>query len=119
LRVLNEAAAAGGVDQFTLWYMMGRTYGLLGDLQGADTAFTKAAALIPTDTRCLGEIRRLRRNMWVPLQTESAALMQGNSFDSALVLLRKANIIYRDDPSGYMNMASVYISKQMQDSAAA
>jgi tetratricopeptide (TPR) repeat protein len=118
LRVLTEASAAGGVDLFTLNFMMGRTYALLGNLEGADSSFSKAAALVATDTRCLNEITRLRRNMWIPLQTEAATLMQGNNFDSALVLLRKGNLIYRDDPSGYLNMASAYLSLQKQDSAA-
>ncbi len=118
LRVLTEASAAGGVDPFTLWFMMGRTYGLLGDLAGADSTLSKAAALVATDTRCLNEITRLRRNMWIPLQTDAATLMQGTHFDSALVLLRKSNLIYRDDPSGYLNMASAYMSLQKNDSAA-
>lgn len=119
LRVLTDAANAGGVDQFTLWYMMGRTYALLGDLQGADSAFTKAAAVIPNDTRCTNEITRLRRNMWVPLQTTAVELLQGNNVDSALALMRKSNIIYREDPSGYLNMAAAFMTKQMPDSAAA
>lgn len=118
-RVLNEAAQAGGVDMFTLWFMFGRVYAIQNDLDGADSAFTRAAALSATDTRCLNEILRLRKNMWVPLQQQAVDMMQAQNYDSALALLRTSHRIYRDDPSGYLNMASAFMSRNQEDSAAA
>jgi tetratricopeptide (TPR) repeat protein len=119
LRTLNEAAQNGGVDLFTMWFFFGRTYLHLNDLPGADTSLMRAAALAGGDAGCIGEIRRLRRNVWVPLQQEGVGQIQAQNYDSALVLLRRSNLIYRDDPSGYLNMATAYLQKQNDDSAAA
>lgn len=118
MRVLTEAAQAGGSDAFTLWYMMGRVYADQGDLVGADSSFNKAAALAPHDEGCNGEMQRIRHNLWVPLQSQAAVLMQDQHYDTALVLLRKSNLIYREDPGGYINMAAAYMALEKEDSAA-
>lgn len=119
LRVLNEAVAAGSVDQFTLWYMIGRVYGIQNDLAGADTAYTRAAAAVVNDPTCLVEIARLRKNMWIPLQNSAVEMIQAQNYDSALALLRKAHVVFRDDPSGYLNMAAAFQAQNKEDSAAA
>ena len=118
LRVLNENAQSGGADPFSQWYLFGRAYLLGNDIIGADSSFTKASALAPTDAGCQTEITRLRRNIWVPLQQEAVGQLQSRNYDSALVLLRKSNLIYREDPGAYMNMANAFLNKQMDDSAA-
>ena len=120
LRQLNEAAApSNGADPFSLWYYFGRVYALQGDLVGADSAMTKAAALAGNDATCQAEIVRQRKNLWIPIQNEAVTQLQSQNYDSALALLRRGNIIYRDDPSAYLNMAAAYMSKQMDDSATA
>lgn len=118
LRVLNDAAAAGGTEPFSMWYLFGRAYLLGTDIVGADSALTKAAALAPSDAGCQTEITRMRRNVWVPLQQEAVGQLQSRNYDSALVLLRRSNLIYREDPGAYMNMANAFLNKQMDDSAA-
>jgi tetratricopeptide (TPR) repeat protein len=117
-QVLTESSAAGGADAFTTWYLFGRAYAGLGDLAGVDSSFSKAAALAPNDAGCTGEMNRIRHNLWVPLQAQAATLIQDQKYDSALVLLRKSNLIYREDPGGYINMASAYMSLNHEDSAA-
>ncbi len=120
LRVLGQAAEADGTHQLTLWFFYGRVYAMRGDLVGADSSFTRAeAALEADDDQCRREITRLRRNMWIPLQNEAVGQIQAQRYDSAIALLRKANLIFRGDPSGYMNMASVFLAQERYDSAAA
>jgi tetratricopeptide (TPR) repeat protein len=119
LSVLNEASQAGGADLPTLWYMFGRVYLIQGDLVGADSAYTKAAALMPTDTLCLREIARQRKNVWIPILNDAVGQMQSQNYDSAIALSRRAGLIYRDDPGGYLNMASAFMALQKEDSAAA
>ena len=117
LRALREAYGADGVDQFSAWYLSAKAYALLNDLRGADSAWTRASALAPSDAGCLTEIVRQRRNLWIPIQNEAVAQITAQNLDSALALLRKSNIVYRDDPSGYMNMASVFLTQEKPDSA--
>jgi tetratricopeptide (TPR) repeat protein len=112
-----QAGEAGGADPFTMWYFFGRAYLLLGDLAGADSAFTRAAALGAADQTCTDEIKRLRRNTWIPIQQLAVGQLQAQNNDSALVLLRRSNLIYRDDPSGYMNMAVAFLNQEKEDSA--
>jgi tetratricopeptide (TPR) repeat protein len=117
LRALREAIGADGVDQFSAWYMSARAYAILNDIGAADSAWTRASALAPNDAGCLNEITRQRRNIWIPIQNEAVAQITAQNYDSALALLRKSNIAFRDDPSGYMNMASVFLTQEKPDSA--
>ncbi len=112
-----QAGEVGGADPFSTWYFFGRAYMLLGDLVGADSSFTRAESLGAGDQTCVDEIKRLRRNSWIPLQQLAVGQIQSSNFDSALVLLRRSNLIYRDDPSGYLNMAAAFMSQQQEDSA--
>ena len=116
LRVLGDAARAGGADQATLWFMFGRAYAMNNDFAGADSAWTRAYAL--TDPDCRREILRLRQNAAAPLLTAAVSLVGEDKNDSALVLLRRAAQIYRSDPAGFMYMASVFLTKEQQDTSA-
>lgn len=121
LRALTDAARAGGSgggDPFTMWFFFGRAYLILGDLPGADSSLTRAEA-IANDQACVTEIKRLRKNQWITLQQLAVGQIQSSNFDSALALIRRSHLIYRDDPSGYMNMAAAFLSQQKEDSAVA
>jgi len=111
-RLLNESARAGGVDQATLWYMFAQLYILTHDLVGADSSFNKVDAV--TDPECRREIQRERRNEWVPLQNAGVEQMNANNMDSALVLFRKADGIYRTEPFAYLNMATIFFAMGQQ-----
>jgi tetratricopeptide (TPR) repeat protein len=113
-RLLGDAARSGGVDQATLWYMYAQLYLLNHDLQGADSAFTRVEAV--TDPECKREIERERFNEWVPLQNAGAQIMNDNP-DSALVLFRKASVIYRTRPNAFLNMANIFYNQNKTDSA--
>jgi tetratricopeptide (TPR) repeat protein len=116
-RVLGDAQRAGGVDQPTLWYMYAQLYVLKHDLVGADSSFSKVEAA--TDPECKREILRERRNEWVPLQNAGVELLNGGNVDSALVMFRKAGTIYRAEPYAFLNMASIFVGKNLDDSAVA
>lgn len=115
LRVLCDAARAGGADAATLWFMYGRAYALNNDLVGADSAWTRAYGL--TDPDCQREILRLRQNAAAPLLTAAVGLVGEGRNDSALVVLRRANQVYRSDPAGFMYTASVFLTKEQQDTS--
>ena len=120
LRTLTDAVQAGesgGADPFSTWFFFGRAYLLLGDLAGADSSFNRAAALGAADQTCTNEITRLRKNTWIPIQVLAVGQLQAQNYDSALTLLRQSNLIYRDEPSGYMNMAAAFLSQEKDDSA--
>ncbi len=106
---LQLAVNGGGADQTTLWYFYGQVYVLKHDLVGADSAFSKAEA--KTDDECKREIQRRRRNEWVPLQNAGVELMNAGNNDSALVLFRRANVIYRNEPYVYLNMATIFYNR--------
>lgn len=112
---LQQAAQSSDADRTTLWYLFGQVYLLKRDLVGADSAFSKAEAA--TDPDCRREIQRRRRNEWVPLQNAAVELMSAGNNDSALVLLRKANMIYRSEPFAFLNMATIFVNREQSDSA--
>jgi tetratricopeptide (TPR) repeat protein len=116
-RVLTEAARAGGVEQITLWMFMGRAYALLGDLEGADTAWTRAEAV--ADDACNAEITRRRRNEFVPFNNAAVTAAQEQRYDSALASFRRGLAIYRADPAVYITMGSIYLQQENEDSAVA
>ena len=108
-RLLNESAHAGGVDQAALWYLFGEMYLVSHDLVGADSAFRKVEAV--TDPDCKRALEHERYNEWVPLQNAGVEQQNANNMDSALVLDRKANVIYRASPNVFLNMAIIFYNK--------
>jgi tetratricopeptide (TPR) repeat protein len=115
MRVLTEAAQAGGADQLTLWFFFGQTYLARHDLIGADSSFRKAEALGDADCRrAVGQLRRLE---FVPLQNAAVEQIQAHQLDSGLALYRRAHLIYRDEPRSFLNMANVFTQQDNTDSA--
>jgi tetratricopeptide (TPR) repeat protein len=109
------------------WYYLGRSDIQLGDLKGADSAFTRLETLSPD---CASEIKSMRQKAWVALVTPSVELMRKGQTatdaaekrrwnDSALAVLRDAGTISRYYPQGFYNMAGVFANMQppMVDSA--
>jgi tetratricopeptide (TPR) repeat protein len=118
-RVLNEALQnQQGTDAATLWFLNGKVHAIRGELAGADSSFTRAAAAITGDDACLREIVRLRRNAWIPVYNEAIAQLQAQNYDSTIALMRKGNLIYRDDPAGYTLMANAFMQQDKYDSSA-
>ncbi len=115
LRTLTDAAQAGGADQQTLWIFMGRAYALKHDMVGADSSWRRADAV--ATPACKIEIARYRHNEYVPFQNAAVAAMQNEQWDSALTAFRRGMIINPNDPSLFVNIGSVFMNKNEDDSA--
>lgn len=117
--VANPQGAAG-------WYYLGRADLQLGDLQGSDSAFAKLATLSP---ECTEEVKGLRQHAWIALVTPSTDFMnkaQDTTLsatdrqawtDSALAVLRAANLAGEYYPQGLYNLAATFVITKQYDSA--
>ena len=115
-QLLAEALTAGGQQQNpAAWYYLGRYYYLLKDLEGADSAFTKAEMLGPP--ACKDDISFWRRQLWVPVLNTGIQAWQAGNTDSAIATFRRANIIYRTEPHGFLYLGSLYSNANEIDSA--
>lgn len=117
LRVLGEAARAGGVDQLTLWFFMGQAQAITGDLAGADTSWTRAEAL--ADENCKVELARRRRNEFIPFNNAAVQAIQDQQGDSAIRAFQNGLKIYRGDPAVYITIGTLYLQQEREDSAVA
>jgi tetratricopeptide (TPR) repeat protein len=116
-RVLNEAITEKGQDQNgAAWYYLARYYQEVQDLPGADSAFTRAGALLPD---CAADIRENRRRLWVPILNRAVDQIRAGDNAAAIEGLRRANAIYRDEPPAFYYMGQIYANMQQQDSAIA
>ncbi len=115
VRVISEAITGAGQGKNpAAWYYLGRLYLQQGDLAGADSAFTRAAALAP---QCKADIERYRYRPWAALVTEGVKFRQAGQNDSALLMFRAANQIHRSLPLSYLNMAEIFNEAKRTDSA--
>src|SRR5215213_1302058 len=96
------------------WYYLGRIYLQQGDLAGADSSLTKAETMLPA---CKEEIQKLRYVAWVPLMNAGVDFAKAQNNDSALALIRQANLIYRDKPGAFLNGGVLFANQGQTDSA--
>jgi tetratricopeptide (TPR) repeat protein len=113
-RVLLDGISKGQAGASGAWYYLGRAYLQLGDLAGADTALTRAQDLAPG---CAKDIDQLRRNTWIVLVNSGIGFMKEKNNDSAAVLFRQANEIYRGEPNAYTNLGVLFNATGQPDSA--
>lgn len=108
-RTLTQAVTTGGQDKNAgAWYYLGRYYAMRNDADGADSAFRKAEALLPT---CHEDISFYRRNLlWVPLFNAGIAALNSQNFDSAVTVLRTANRVYDGEPQGFTTLATAFFN---------
>lgn len=98
----------------TAWLYLGRAYLYQGDLAGADSAFTRAEALAPD---CKDDTQRYRQAAWVPLVNDGVDFVKADKNDSAAVLFRQANTIFRGQPNGFAGLGVIYANQGQTDSA--
>jgi tetratricopeptide (TPR) repeat protein len=96
------------------WIYLGRAYLYSGDLVGADTAFARGEKLAAD---CKEDTGRYREAAWVPLVNAGIDFVNANNPDSALVLFRQANSIYRDKPNAFAGVGTIYANQGNNDSA--
>lgn len=101
-------------DNGAAWYYLGRHALQLGDIAMADSAFTRAAALIP---ECAEDMKSWRQRAWMVLATPATEFVQQGNPDSALALFRQANTISRSIPMGYYNIGVIFANAAETDSA--
>ncbi len=112
--VVIEGIEKGQAGASGAWYYLGRAYLLLGDLEGADTALTRAQSLAPS---CAKEIQLLRRNTWVALVNAGNTFLKDENRDSAEVLFRQANEIFQGEPNSFTSLAVLFNAEGQADSA--
>ena len=112
-RVIKAATDALAINQQNAagWYYLGRAQLQLGDLRGADSSFTRLEKISPD---CAEEIKALRQKAWVVLVSPSTDFMRTGQLDSAIAILREANIIARYYPQGYYNLAGSFANMKPQ-----
>jgi predicted negative regulator of RcsB-dependent stress response len=114
---VSDAARAGGGDEMTQWFFFGEIALMRGDLVGADSMFTRAEA--KSDSTCRREMVRMRRNEWAPLVNGAINQLAANNQDSAVVLLRRSTVIFRDSPVAYLRLGAIFAGHEQADSAIA
>jgi tetratricopeptide (TPR) repeat protein len=114
-KVLLEALEQNKQDKNpALWFYLGRIALQQGDIIGADTALTKAEALLPGCKKDISDVRYLG---WVPLVNAGITFTKEEKNDSALALYREANSIYRDKPLAFLNAGVIFANAGQADSA--
>lgn len=114
-RQLDGAARSGSADEMTLAFFYGELGTLTGDLVAADSNFTRAEG--KASDACKREIARVRRNEWAVYANGATNQQRAGNADSALTLLRKGNVIWRGEPTGFLRMASIFAARSLTDSA--
>lgn len=117
LRTLTEAIQENDQsDNPAAWYYMGRAYLYQGDVIGADTALTRAAALNPP---CAAHIDSLRRRSWLAIQELALGQMQDGHLAEAIATYRLALRMYTGEAQPYYVMGSIFEADNQLDSATA
>lgn len=115
--VITDAITGAGQDKSpAAWYYLGRLNLQLGDLHGADSAFTRAVTLQPD---CGEDVKGYRQSAWMVLMTPAAEYVRQNNNDSAIALFQQASVISRDFPQGFYNLGVLYANSGQTDSAIA
>lgn len=115
-RLLTQAVTSGGqAKNPAAWYYLARYDLMVGDLVGADSAFTQALALAPA---CKEDINLYRRQAWVPVFNAGVQAWQAGNSDSAIASFRRANQIYQAEPLGFVYIANLFVGANEMDSAA-
>lgn len=113
-RVLLQAISQNGQDKNgAAWYYLGRYYGLSEQMVGADTAFTRAQALLPA---CKDDILGWRKILWTPVFNQGVQAFNAAKNDSAMHYFQLAAAIY-PEPVGLAAVASMFANSGQVDSA--
>lgn len=113
--ILTKAVSGGDAADAAAWYHLGRTYLAVGDVAGADSAFTKAEQMAPD---CSVDIGDYRQTAWVTLANAGLEARQRGDDQEALRQFRDATRIYRGRPEVFENLGIVFANAGMNDSAA-
>lgn len=96
------------------WYYYGRAAILKGDLVAADSAFTRAVALVPD---CETDVDAMRQNGWAAVTNAAIDALNAQRTDEAIGLFRTANLLFRKRPEAMTRLAVAYANTDQVDSA--
>jgi tetratricopeptide (TPR) repeat protein len=114
-RTLSQAVTTAKQEKNpAAWYYLGRYYLMVDDFAGADSALSKALTLAPA---CKDDIALYRRQAWVPVFNSGIQAWQAGNTDSAIASFRRANLIYRAEPMGFIYLANLFVGRAEPDSA--
>lgn len=114
-RVITEAITQNDRGQSaSAWYFLGRVYLHMGDVEGADSALTKAEELAP---ECAQELDDLRRVAFIALINPGIDSMKAERHDAALRLFQEAADIYPRAPEPVYYQATLLYNTGKVDSA--
>ncbi|MGH7576451.1 MAG: tetratricopeptide repeat protein [Longimicrobiales bacterium] len=91
------------------WLTAGQVYAGLGDIEKASEAFNKATEMHPPYEE---EIEGDLEAAWMAGFERGVAMMDRQSYDSALVVLDAANALYPNRPEGWLNIGSIYANNK-------
>lgn len=113
-RTLVQAITQNGQDKNgAAWYYLGRYHGLRDQVAAADTAFTRAQALLPA---CKDDIATWRKTLWTPVFNQGVQAYNAGKTDSAMYYFRVAAAI-RPEPVGVAALAALFANANQIDSA--
>ncbi len=112
--LLKSIRESGQAQNPAAWYYLGRIYLQRGDVAGADSALSKAAALAP---ECDADIAKYRKVVFAPVVNQAIAFSKNGLEDSAIVYYRKAMPWNPSSSIPAYNLASIYTTRKMDDSA--
>lgn len=87
------------------WYLAGQAYANLGDIAGADSAFTRAETLYPPYVE---ELIPERETAWVMAYNEAVTAWQANDLAGAIRHMEAADRIYRGRPEARIQLGALY-----------
>ena len=97
------------------WYYLGRIFLQLGDLTGADSAFTRTVQLAPA---CAAEVRLYRTRAYSTLMIAAQTHKTAGRADSAAYLARAATQVDPSRPQSWYAIGTAFLAAQQNDSAA-
>jgi tetratricopeptide (TPR) repeat protein len=115
-KVLLEAIQQNGqAENPAAWYYLGRIYLQQGNLEGADSALTKAEKGAP---QCTKDIQGYRQNGWAALMRAGNNFEEQKNADSALAMYHQAARLHPRSPLSAYFVAKVLNETGQTDSAA-
>lgn len=99
-----------------LWLTLGQAAAGLGQYAKADSAFSRAQQIYPAYEP---DVESERESAWIAAFNEGVKALQAGDREQAREKLEEAQVVYDKRPEALMNLASIYISEDQPEKAAA
>ncbi len=113
-RSLIEALEQGQEQNPAVWYFLGAYYAMEADAAGADTAFDRVEALMPT---CEKDVEQYRYMAWAGATNQGIDAMRENNYDKAREYFGLANRVYNKKPTALFYLGTLFATEDNADSA--